>query len=441
VSLDFVYTRLMGFGEFISSFFSIGQERRRRLVEVSTTETRENWFKAYDASEERRLRSRMPQVPLVASTPDDSMVFDTPFPKKLLFVLILLFVASTATLGNRAFAAVTVIIGVWLLIGLRKINNKAQLFKTESILLNPLPLVGLLSVIAGMISLFNRPMSVILGLIFLGGEISLLSRYVLSWFRIRREVKEHNLKIENQRRNYEESVKRHDEAMRTRRALEAEIDAIAIDCLHPDLMARERRRLLDSVLERAFAELGVSANDQRTVLAEKDRFVIEISGPITELGSIQSPYENPIIEFPGLLPSHSENDTPALRRYLAHLYVCKIGLVLPHGFGIYEAVVDSVNQSVHTRSHELLVWKSISRVTRQNAESLDDSDVISIQSYGGSETLLPVNGFFIHETTESVPVLQVLDDLGMQSVDTTPRKMVNSFVLAIQQKMTQGVAE
>jgi hypothetical protein len=52
-----------------------------------------------------------------------------------------------------------------------------------------------------------------------------------------------------------------------------------------------------------------------------------------------------------------------------------------------------------------------------------------------------VNGFFIHETTESVPVLQVLDDLGMQSVDTTPRKMVNSFVLAIQQKMTQGVAE
>ena len=142
-----------------------------------------------------------------------------------------------------------------------------------------------------------------------------------------------------------------------------------------------------------------------------------------------------------MLPSHSENDTPALRRYLSHLYVCKIGLVLPQGFGIYEAVVDSVNQLIHTRSHELLVWKSISRVTRQNANSLDDSDVISIQSYGGSETLLPVNGFFIKETTESVPVEKVLDDLGMQPGDATPRKMVNSFVLAIQQKMTQGVVE
>ena len=431
----------MGLGEFISSFFSIGQDRRRRLVDVSSTETRENWFKVYDASEERRLRSRMPQVPQLEATPDDSKVFDALFPKKLLLVLMILFIASIATLQNRAFAAVTIIVGAWLLIDLRKIDDKVKQFKANSILKNPLPLVGLLSVIAGIVSLINRPMSVILSLVFLIGEISLFSHFVLGWFRIRREVKEHNLKVENQRKIYEASVKRRNDAVQARQALEAEIDTLAIDCLHPNLMARERRQLLDSVLERAFAELGVSANDQRTVLTDRDRFVIEISGPITELGSIQSPYNNPIIEFPGLLPSHSENDTPALRRYLSHLYVCKIGLVLPQGFGIYEAVVDSVNQLIHTRSHELLVWKSISRVTRQNANSLDDSDVISIQSYGGSETLLPVNGFFIKETTESVPVEKVLDDLGMQPGDATPRKMVNSFVLAIQQKMTQGVVE
>jgi hypothetical protein len=428
-------------GDFSNSYFSLAEQRRRRLVEESTVETRENWFKGYDASEENRLRGRMPQIPPLPNRPDEIRVFDKPFPKRLLIILVGLFIATFAVFFNRAFGILNLLVSLLALVEVFRSQEKSAFFKPSNFKSNPVPVVGACGLIVGMLQLLNRPLSVFLAFGSIIAIISLFVTFILGWIEEKKEVKAHNARVSYQTTAYEAAVRRRDEVFAQRREIERQIDDLAVDCLHPSLMAQERRQLLDSGLEKAFAELGVTQEDQRTVLADKERFVIEISGPTRGFGAIQSPYDHPVVEFQGLLPSYGENDTPALRRYLSHLYICKIGIVLPQGFGIFEAVADCVNRQVMTRGHELLVWKSISRVTRQNADSLDESDAISIQSYGGSETRLPVNGYFINESTEAVPVVKVVDDLGMSLENESPRRLVNSFVLAVQQKMTQSSSD
>jgi hypothetical protein len=431
----------MNSGDFTNSYFSLAEQRRRRLVHESTTETRENWFKGYDATEENRLRGRMPQFPIVPNRPDEIRNYDKPFPKRLLMILIGLFIATFAVFFNRAFGILVLLVSLFALVEVFKSSEKSAFFKPKNFKSNPVPVVGACGLVVGLLQLLNRPLSILLAIGSIIAILSLFATFILGWIEERKEAKEHNDRVSHQTAAYEAAIKRRDEILTQRQAIERQIDELAIDCLHPSLMAQERRQLLDSVLEKAFAELGVTQEDQRTVLADKERFIIEISGPTVGFGAIQSPYDHPIVEFQGLLPSYSENDTPALRRYLSHLYICKIGIVLPQGFGIFEAVADCVTRQVMTRGHELLVWKSISRVTRQNADSLDESDAISIQSYGGSETRLPVNGYFINESTEAVPVVKVVDDLGLSSVNESPRRLVNSFVLAVQQKMTQSSSD
>ena len=71
-----------------------------------------------------------------------------------------------------------------------------------------------------------------------------------------------------------------------------------------------------------------------------------------------------------------------------------------------------------------------------NTDDSVESDTVSIQSYGGSETILPVNGFFVGENNESVTVVSLELPDGETDSGVTQNRVVNSFVLSIQQKMT-----
>ena len=100
-------------------------------------------------------------------------------------------------------------------------------------------------------------------------------------------------------------------------------------------------------------------------------------------------------------------------------------------------IVDSVDLQVATRDLELLLWRSISRVARLNADEIGDADVISIQSYGGSESAIAVNGIFVNENIELIPVVPLSSDEWSGDQYAGSPRQVSAFVLSIQNRMTE----
>jgi hypothetical protein len=156
-----------------------------------------------------------------------------------------------------------------------------------------------------------------------------------------------------------------------------------------------------------------------------------------------SDYSRPIVEFkPGVLPRHPK-DAPILADYLAHLYSCTLAIILPQGLGTYDVVIDSVNLHHRTLGNQLTMWKSISRVNRENSrEDGPDSwseETIVLETYGGTKTHLEINGISIKENRELIPVVDSSHEPGLvqRKIEMPKGRMVNSFVLAIQQKMTE----
>jgi hypothetical protein len=113
---------------------------------------------------------------------------------------------------------------------------------------------------------------------------------------------------------------------------------------------------------------------------------------------------------------------------------------LPQGLGTYEAVVDSVNGNHKMLGSQITMWKSISRVNRENTLEDWKEDVIVLETYGGTKTLLLINGVSIKENQEVIPVADSADAKNIMDDDigTDSGRLVNSFVFEIQQKMTEG---
>lgn len=414
---------------------------RRRITMSNTRETRENWFKGYKSDEENRLRSQIRTMPQISKTPDELRHESRPFPKKLVTILVMIAIAIVASWINKWLLWTCLIPIAYVIVPVVK---KVEL---EAIGLFDLPMerrkvfrisLALILLVACLTTFLSRGWSVFASFVLMGlvslGWIADVNKYLEE----REEVRSHNASVQFQIRAYESSIAARQAVETSNRDVQSRIDQLAIECLDLSEMARLRRGLLDQALEAAFAELGVSTHDQQTVLADRDRHVLEITGPTAGIGTFASPYEQPIIEFPSGLPRFSRYDTPALVTYLSHLYVCRIGLVLPQGFGYFEALVDSVDLRVHPRGHELLLWKAISRVTRMNAGDEFEADSISIQTYGGSETVLPVNGMYIREQQERVQTIDSAsnDDLGFENQPHESDYHVNSFVLSVQQRMS-----
>ena len=412
---------------------------RRKFTKVNTHETRENWFKGYDFDAEKRLKSDLMPLPEILNLPEPQKSMSRDFPKELVVVLVLMTISSVASLKNDWF----------LLLHLIPI----------AVLLRPLRIRGAIPRLCSLDKepMSRRPIRIVwsIALLFLanGAEsdssaerarvISLCLVVFIAVFDLKsyldekKRNKSHNLQMAHQAELHLRSLEHHQFISQRNKTIHEKIDALPLECLELPEMLKIRRSLLDQALEVAFAELGISREDQTTVASDRDRFVLEITGPTSGSGPFVSPYEQPIIQFISGLPRNGRYDSPALTKYLSHLYVCRIGIVLPQGFGYFEAIVDSVKLEIHPRGHELLLWKAISRVTRSNAGDELEADKISIQTYGGSETVLPVNGMYISEQQEKVQTIDAtsFDELGISEESQDSDYRVNSFVLSIQQRM------
>lgn len=416
---------------------------RRRITMTNTRETRENWFKAYKADEENRLRQQIKPLPLIAKEPDELHQVSRPLPKELVTLLAMMVVAVIASWVNKWLLWLALVPILYLIVPVFRGGDLANIGLVDSLPSRRKKFRIILSIVlavACLTTFLNRGWSVVASLVLLGLAACAWIFDVNNFLEERATVKSHNANVQLQVRAYEGSLAARKSAEISNSEVQAKIDQLAVECLDLSEMVRLRRGLLDQVLEAAFAELGVSTHDQQTVLGDRDRHVLEITGPTTGQGSFASDYDQPIIEFPSGLPRYSRYDTPALVTYLSHLYVCRIGLVLPQGFGYFEALVDSVDLKVHARGHELLLWKAISRVTRMNAGDELEADNISIQTYGGSETVLPVNGMYISEHQERVQTIDSTsyDELGFSNQPHDSDYHVNSFVLSVQQRMSDA---
>jgi hypothetical protein len=151
----------------------------------------------------------------------------------------------------------------------------------------------------------------------------------------------------------------------------------------------------------------------------------------------KSEYGRPVVQFKyGVLPRLQE-DAPILAEFLSHLYSYRVAIILPQGLGTYDAVVDSVKLAHRSLGNQLTMWKSISRVNRENGAAGWADDKVVLETYGGTKTDLEINGVTIKENLELIPVVDITGE--MESTDLPPLqgRVVNSFVLAIQQKMTE----
>ena len=407
----------------------------------NTLENRANWFIAYSAADENSLRRSIPVIPDLPSAPTSRLMIERLLPLRII-VLGLLGVAL-AVLGLLEdgleslllLDALVICAFVWILrIRVRSVPSDFP-WVTSDWFWTILALAGL----AGGFSALFFEDSTKEGLI----GVQLVTSFAVmvvclsGYLQHKKEVELNNARSTLETEAFERAVRARDAALNKKAIVEREIEAMAVTCLHYDDMVRIRGELFEEALSNAFAELGVSPETQEQVLSDRDRLVLESAGPTFGSGNVRSSYERPIIEFPFDLRMARRADSPVLSRYLAHLYTVKIALVLPQGFGTYDAIVDSVQMTITTRGHELLLWKSISRVVRSNAEDDQSSDMISVQSYGGSETLIPVNGFLIREQLESIPVAPIAAEDGDLGASISTR-VVNSFVLAVQGKMVEN---
>ena len=423
-----------------SEVFTIPGDRPRRLTRNSTKETRENWFKVFDASELDRLRRAMPRVPAEPVRPDPRKNVERSFPLLALLLILELILAFGLTIFKPWLVLSHLLLSATLFFFANK--KSASENPPPSFLKNPIGISAIAVLIATLgyfsyVQFADGDVSIAVLLDVLA--IVILSRWgVYPWIEERSEVKNFNAGHEYLTQQYERNLQIRQQALATVEQINNQINSMYVDCLHYEEMVRIRRELFDSLLKEAFADLGVSEEIQHQILSDRDRNILEIAGPLPVPNST---YERQVVEFrSGVLPRLRE-DAPILANYLSHLYTYRVAIILPQGLGTYDAIVDSVNLSHRSLGNQLTMWKSISRVNRENSAEGWAEDKVVLETYAGTKTDLEINGVSIKENLELIPVVDVsTSESGsgpMDGVSAMQGRVVNSFVLAIQQKMTE----
>jgi hypothetical protein len=423
-----------------SEVFTFPGDRPRRLTRNSTKETRENWFKAFDASELDRLRRALPKVPPEPVLPDPRKVAVLAFPLLALLVILELILATGLTIFQPWLVLSHLLVCVTLFFFANK--KSASENPPSSFLKNRIGLSAI-AVLLVTVSYFFY-IQFFEGDIWIAAiadalAVGILGRWgVYPWIAERSEVKKFNAAHDYLTQQYERNLQIRRKALATAEQINSQINSLYIDCLHYEEMIKIRRELFDSLLKEAFAELGVSEEIQHQIVADRDRNILEITGFLAIPNSI---YERQVVEFrAGVLPRLRE-DAPALADCLSHLYTYRVAIILPQGLGTYDAIVDTVDLTYRSLGNQLTMWKSISRVNRENSAEGWAEDMIVLETYGGTKTDLKINGIRIKENVELIPVV----DVGASETSSDPingvgpvqGRVVNSFVLAIQQKMTE----
>jgi hypothetical protein len=417
--------------------FDIPGDRPRRLTQSNTLETRENWFKIFETEEVTRLRNSLPYVPLAPEHPGEKKTTQLSKPFYWIMILLVLGLAGIATSYKPWFVVLHFILPVVSFVFEAKTPTHQKGLK--AILKSRLGLLGVFwaiwsTLLALLVSndLLHRGWITAIDVLSIG---FVFIRYVKPWIDEKKAVKEFNEFLERLLKKYQNEVDARERKIAEREELEKKLESLSIECLHYREMVKIRRDLLDKILVEAFADLGVSEEVQREILADRDRNILEMSGPLES-----SSYERSIVEFKtGVLPWNSQ-DSPILRNFLSHLYACKIAIILPQGLGTFDVVIDSVTLDSHKLGNQLTMWKSISRVNREIQFDDWQEEKIVLETYGGTKTDLEVNGISVKENRELIPIIEV--NVETQLGDTTltseaKGRMVNSFVLAIQQKMSE----
>ena len=422
--------------------FNIPGDLPRRLTRNNTKETRENWFKGFDATKKRELERQLPNIPIEPIDPGTARVQEIEFPKILLIFSALLLLCLILTgikgwlvlshLGPAAFLIIS---------QMRTTTPNLRFLEAIRSLFGYLATgTALLTIVFFLyLEVGDGPKGIPISVDLLAIGVILASK-LHPWLLEKNEVKLSNERHRMAVERFKRDTWSRQTALSTRKQIQERIDSIAIDCLHYEEMVRIRRELFDKILVDAFADLGVTEEVQREILSDRERHILEISGPL-QFGN--SEYSRPIVEFkPGVLPRHPK-DAPILADYLAHLYSCTLAIILPQGLGTYDVVIDSVNLHHRTLGNQLTMWKSISRVNRENSREDGpkswSEETIVLETYGGTKTHLEINGISIKENRELIPVVDSSQEPGLvqRKIDMPKGRMVNSFVLAIQQKMTE----
>jgi hypothetical protein len=420
--------------------FLIPNDLPRHLTRLNTKATRENWFKQFDLRAKDNLMRSIPVIPEVAVHPGEPKKTELHFPKQLLIASLLLILCGILTLINRNLVLTHLYVAVYLVIAKTGVSGQKSRFL--SVLKTQFGVIAigitLVTIALYFVILTNsqdlRGIAVALDVWF---AIWVFLKKIKPWNEEKIEVATYNTQLEIRIGNFEYAYRTREAAIAAKAELLAEVEKLVVECLHYEDMVRYRRDLFDEVLLKAFAELGVSKEVQHEVLSDPDRKILEISSPM------QSPneeYPRPIVEFKhGVLP-RDPKDAPILFNYLSRLYKCTLAIILPQGLGTYEAVVDSVNGNHKMLGSQITMWKSISRVNRENTLEDWKEDVIVLETYGGTKTLLLINGVSIKENQEVIPVADSADAKKIMDDDigTDSGRLVNSFVFEIQQKMTEG---
>lgn len=417
--------------------FDIPGDRPRRLTQLNTLETRENWFKIFETGEVARLRNSLPYIPPAPEHPGEKKTPQLPRPLYWIFILLVLGIAGIATSYKSWLVILHYLLPVVSFVFEAKTSSHHKELKT--ILKSRLGLLGvfwaiwstlLLVLVAS--DLLPRGWVTVADVLSIG---FIFIKYVRPWIDEKKAVKEFNVFLERLLNKYQSEVDARERKITERKDLEEKLESLSVECLHYREMVKIRRDLLDKILVEAFADLGVSEEVQREILADRDKNILEMSGPYQN-----SPYDRPIVKFKdGVLPWNSQ-DSPILANYLSHLYDCKIAIILPQGLGTFDVIIDAVTLDSHKLGNQLTMWKSISRVNREMQFDDWQKEKIVLETYGGTKTDLEVNGISVKENRELIPIIEVNVEtqLGDAALTTEAKgRMVNSFVLAIQQKMSE----
>jgi len=428
----------MDSGASVAEYFSIAGDRQRLLVSTNTRETRENWFKAYPADQELALRRSIPEIPPMPEMPGTEIDMQRKAPWVPLWIFLLsanIGVLGALVEGLLLLNIIPAVLLVWMIVTRKNLQPYSFPWSPVALFYSFALIVFLIggAVVVIVDSEKSIDVGIVQAVVFVFFMLLVLLQWILEWTAVR----VHNQRVEQQRRLYETGCRAREAAFRLKKEIEDQIAKMSVQCLHYTEMARIRSELLQEALRRAFAELGVSQETQAAVMRDRERLILESSGPTFGRGSIASQYERPIVEFPFALKRFSVSETPAMAFYLSHLYEVRVAVVLPEGFGIVTLIIDSVDLQVATRDLELLLWRSISRVARLNADEIGDADVISIQSYGGSESAIAVNGIFVNENIELIPVVPLSSDERSGDQYAGSARQVSAFVLSIQNRMTE----
>lgn len=407
-------------------------DRRRRMTSENTKETRENWFKLYDLSEVIRLQQSFPYIPVLLAEPGEEISIQHKSPQNHIVLAVLFFTVGVLVLINLFFLLVGLFISAFsLFVFLRTEESSERNLQKR-----------LLQILAVAYTIFV----VLLPVFFNAGDNQAFAgvghlllaaviyfSLIKPWFSERNKVKIHNQRLRVEKIDYERVLSKHKAACKERDEIKERISDLTVSVLHLDEMAKMRRALFNSALDEAFAELNVPRDVQIELLNDRESLVLEITRPYVDENS---PYGRPVVQLPlGQIP-FSNLDTPILATYLSHLYVIKIALILPQGIGTYEAVIDSVDLTTRLLQHDLTLWRSISRVIRQNASTDWLEDEIVLETYGGSMNRFAVNGAFVNEKLETVPIFRFVGSQDeSEEISLNPR-VVNAFVRSVQSKIS-----